>query len=175
MAVDLNEEVRRKIAPLIEKASRISGVKAVEVENLHITLQFLGEVKDSKIPAIEDELSKVKFEQFKVSFQGVGAFPTPSSPRVVWVGISDGGKLKQLADSVHHQLKKLGFRRDKEFSAHVTIARVKRKNPEIKTLIGEHSSEFFGEMEVKNFRLKQSVLRPQGPIYKDLMVFGYED
>ncbi len=48
---------------------------------------------------------------------------------------------------------------------------MKRKNPEVSSVIRKYSSEKFGEMEVKNFRLKQSILTPKGPIYKDLRVF----
>ncbi len=171
IAVDVDDSIREKIKPLLSELSRINGVKAVEPENLHITLLFLGEVGESRVSQIEERLSEVKFEPFKISFEGVGAFPNVNSPRVVWIGVRESGELTNLANDVYEKLKKLGFRRDKEFKAHLTIGRVKRKNPEVSDVIRKHSSESFGEMEVKSFSLKQSILTPKGPIYKDLRVF----
>ena len=175
VAVDVDEMVRERVKPALEKFVELSGIKAVEPENLHITLLFLGEVNEGRVGEIEDSLSSIEFEPFKIAFHGMGAFPNPKSPRVVWIGVKENGELTKLANAVYGKLRRLGFKRDKDFSAHLTIARVKRKNPKVVELIKEHSSDSFGEMEVKNFKLKQSILKPQGPVYKDLRVFGYED
>ncbi|MEM4524411.1 MAG: 2'-5' RNA ligase family protein, partial [Archaeoglobaceae archaeon] len=59
----------------------------------------------------------------------------------------------------------------KDFVAHVTVARVKKRNKEIDSVIREFEDKDFGEMLVKDFRLKQSILKPTGPIYKDVHVF----
>lgn len=174
VAVDVDESVRERVKPVLDELSALSGVKAVEPENLHITLLFLGEVEEGKVSEIEELLSKIEFEPFNLVFQSMGAFPNPKSPRVVWVGVEEDGKLKELANEVYKSLKRLGFRRDKEFSAHLTVARVKRKNPKVVDLIKQHSSDNFGQMVLKNFKLKQSILTPKGPIYKDLRVFGHE-
>jgi len=170
VAVDVDEAVRERISPILSELA-ISGVKAVEPENLHITLLFLGEVDELKAEKVQKELSEIKFSPFKISFEGVSAFPNLNSPRVVWVGVKDGGELVKLADSVYQKLKKLGFKRDKEFKAHLTVARVKKKNPEISEIIKRNSTRSFGEMEVREFKLKQSTLTPKGPIYRDLKVF----
>lgn len=171
IAVDVDDPIREKIKPVLSELSRINGVKAVEPENLHITLLFLGEVNESRVSKIEEKLSEVEFEPFKILFEGVGAFPNVNSPRVVWVGVKESGELTGLANNIYEKLKKLGFRRDKEFKAHLTVGRVKRKNPEVSEVIKRHASENFGEMEIRSFRLKQSILTPKGPIYKDLRVF----
>ncbi len=172
VAVDIAEDVREKLSPLCRELVKLNGLKVVESENLHITLMFLGEVEERKLQSIRDALANVKFEPFKVSFAGVGAFPSPSSPRVVWVDVVEGREeLKKLADSVFSSLKRLGFRRDKEFVAHVTVARVKRRNPEVREVMRKFSSAYFGEMVVDRFKLKRSILRQQGPIYKDLEVY----
>ena len=171
VAVDVDDSIREKVKPILKELSGVSGVKAVEPENLHITLLFLGEVGEEKLARIEERLSEVTFQPFKISFEGVGAFPNPGSPRVVWIGVKEEGELTRLANSVYEKLKKLGFRRDKDFKAHLTVGRVKRKNPEVEDIVRKYSSESFGEMEVRDFRLKQSILTPKGPIYKDLRVF----
>lgn len=174
VAVDVDESIRESVKPVLDELSALSGVKAVEPENLHITLLFLGEVEESRVGEIEESLSKIEFEPFNLAFQSMGAFPNPKSPKVVWIEVKEDGKLKILANEVYKSLKRLGFQRDKEFSAHLTVARVKRRNPKVVDLIRQYSSDNFGEMVLKNFKLKQSILTPKGPIYKDLRVFGHE-
>ena len=140
---------------------------------MHITLLFLGEVSDSKADVIKNRLREIKFEPFEVKFKGIGYFPPRGNVRVVWVGVSEGvGELRKLADEVYAKLKKLGFRRDKEFAAHVTVARVKRKVDKLKDMLKGFEDEEFGSMTVDKFKLKQSILRPTGPVYKDVEVFG---
>jgi len=172
VAVDLDENVRNNIWTLSEELAGMQGLKIVERENLHITLQFLGEVNKRRCELVKDELGKVSFEPFKIKLAGVGAFPSATSPRVVWVDVKEGKEeLKRLADNVYEKLRRLGFRRDKEFVAHVTVARVKRKNPNVPKLLSKYAKAEFGEMLIDKFKLKQSILRPQGPLYKDVGVF----
>ncbi len=174
VAVDLDDKIREKIAPLTYELSKFGGVKTVEPGNLHITLLFLGEVRNERVGVVENALSGVEFKPFKIRIKGMGGFPNSSSPRVIWVGVEEDGELRKLADSVYMQLKKLGFRRDKEFSAHITVGRVKRRNPSVRDFIHKYSDAEFGEMDVDSFKLKQSILRPQGPVYKDVRVFKHE-
>ncbi|MET1124286.1 MAG: RNA 2',3'-cyclic phosphodiesterase [Archaeoglobaceae archaeon] len=171
VAVDIGGDVREKLRKPLSEIAKLSGVKAVELENLHITLLFLGEVPEAKVPQITQRLSEISFEPFEIRIKGVGAFPNERSPRVVWAGVEDGGKLKRLADEVYDKLRRMGFRRDKEFSAHVTLGRIKRRNEEIKKFLEAYRDEDFGSMLVDRFKLKQSILRQQGPIYKDITVF----
>lgn len=171
VAVDLDEDLKAKIAPLISKLSVLQGVKVVERENLHTTLFFLGEVEEGKLWHIRSALSNVRFKPFEISLVGVGKFPEKGDARVVWVGIVENGELVELAEKVYVELKKLGFKRDKDFVAHVTVARVKRRNKEVEKIVKEFENAEFGKMIVKEFKLKQSILKPSGPVYRDVEVF----
>ena len=64
--------------------------KPVELHNMHFTVQFLGEVSDEMIRKISDALNSIEFSAFSITFAGIGAFPKPNSPRVIWVGVNDG-------------------------------------------------------------------------------------
>lgn len=175
VAVDLDEKIRDSIYKVAERLSKLSGLKLVEKENLHITLMFLGEVSEAKVDLIKEKLSEIKFDPFEISFKGIGFFPPKGNPRVVWIGIENGeDKLKYLANEVSEKLKKLGFKRDKEFSAHVTIARVKRRVSGLKELLSEFENEVFGSMVVDKFKLKRSILKHTGPIYTDIEVFDFK-
>ena len=63
-----------------------------------------------------------------MSFVGVGVFPKPSSPRVIWVGTNEGAdELEKLAEMIRIKLSQFGFQPDKKFKPHVTMFRVKKK------------------------------------------------
>ncbi len=176
VAVDMDEKIRETLSPLLSQLSKFKGLKTVERENLHTTLMFLGEVPEAKLRDIQIALSQVEFEPFKIILKGVGKFPNRGDPRVLWVGIEEGkDRMIRLAENVYLALKKLGFERDKSFEAHVTVARIKNRIPELQKFLEDFKDANFGEMLVKDFRLKQSILKPSGPVYKDVYVFGGKD
>ncbi|MDW7990019.1 MAG: RNA 2',3'-cyclic phosphodiesterase [Archaeoglobaceae archaeon] len=171
IAVDVDEEIKKKIDPLLLELSKIQGLKVVKRENLHTTLMFLGEVEDIKLEELKATLSKISFNPFKISLRRVGKFPEKGDTRVIWIGIEDSGNLRELAEKIYLELKKLSFKRDKEFVAHITVARVKRRNKEVEKILKEYGDIYFGDMLVKNFKLKQSILKTAGPVYIDVGVF----
>lgn len=145
--------------------------KPVETKNMHFTLLFLGEISDDMAAKVSEQLRTIQFSPFELSFEGVGAFPKPRFPRVIWVGTdSDGAdRLVQLAKSVVEKLGALGFRADKPFKPHVTIFRVKNST-DVTDQLSRYSAAKFGTLRVSELKLKKSVLTPQGPIYSDLEV-----
>ncbi len=150
-----------------------SGVrmKPVERKNLHITLRFLGEVPPPVVEAVESEMARVSFEAFEAHIRGVGAFPRPSSPRVIWAGIAEGGeRLRAVYEELEGRLRKLGFRPEgREYHPHVTLIRVKGpRNPRLLKALMELSDYEFGTVRCDSLRLKKSTLTPRGPIYETL-------
>jgi len=149
------------------------GLKLVERENLHLTLRFLGELPKGLVDEISQRLNRVEFEAFEIELKGLGAFPSSSRPRVVWIGVERGAEeLEELAREVNKALSGLGIPPpDKEFCPHLTIARVKSRSAAaaVSRILAEHGDLSFGKILVDNFRLKKSVLTPRGPIYSTLM------
>ncbi|MBA4454252.1 MAG: RNA 2',3'-cyclic phosphodiesterase [Nitrosopumilaceae archaeon] len=151
--------------------SKISfQAKPVALQNLHFTLQFLGEISEENCEKIKQNLKTIEFQSFKINFKGVGAFPNMRSPRVVWIGVDDVGakKLEKLANEVKNALKPLEFSPDKPFKSHITIFRIKNKIGNITKDLENFKTCDFGNQIVSNFKLKQSVLTPKGPVYSDL-------
>ena len=145
--------------------------KPVEIHNMHFTVQFLGEVSEEMVRKISSELSSLEFTPFLVSFMGIGVFPKPSSPRVIWIGTNEGAdELEKLAEMIRMKLSQLGFQPDKKFNPHVTIFRVKKKIENVSNELQKFSTHSFGKQVISEVKLKKSELTPNGPIYTDLLL-----
>jgi 2'-5' RNA ligase len=145
-------------------------VKPVEPQNFHFTLIFLGEKNDSEIESIKAKLAQVQFEPFTVVYTGVGAFPKPSSARVVWVGVDQEGgrKLMALANDVVARMAELGFSVDKPFSPHMTIFRAKHRPVQIGDAPAKYQDRIIGSEVIAKVHLKKSDLSPSGPVYSNI-------
>jgi len=149
-----------------------ADLKPVEPHNLHLTLIFLGEQPKRNLDEIARRLEGLPHRRFVVEFKGVGAFPSPSSPRVVWIDVARGrDELIRLAQDVRTLAREFA-QEDEEFVPHLTVARVKspRNRDRLAAFIEAHRSDHFGEVEVAEVKLKRSTLTPRGPIYSDLYV-----
>lgn len=145
------------------------GARPVELQNMHFTLLFLGEISEDMVQIVQNELRNIQFESFDISFEGIGAFPKPKFPRVVWVGVKNGAEeLVKLAKNVEEKLSPLGFKSDKEFKPHITIFRIKNKIGDITDELAKYSNEKFGSQKISEIKFKKSILTPNGPIYSDL-------
>ena len=177
IAVDVDEPL------LVSRLSRLidavvaTGVpmKPVEPENLHITIRFIGEVPEGLVGEIaRDVLGGLEFPEFELELRGLGAFPGPYRPRVVWVGVSRGaGELARIRERVEVGLRRLGIppeRGGHEFRPHLTLARIKgsRNIQALTKLILDYQDYEIGSMVVRSVRLKKSTLTPRGPIYETL-------
>ncbi|NIP62327.1 MAG: RNA 2',3'-cyclic phosphodiesterase [Nitrosopumilaceae archaeon] len=170
VAVEVNDS---EVITSIRKLQKELNVQAkpIETQNLHFTLQFLGEVNEDRIQEIKSILDSISFSPFVVRFLGIGAFPRSKDPRVIWVGTDEeGGKnLVKLAKKVESTLEPLGFKTDKPFKPHITIFRVKKRHININDQLNKFQTCEFGSQEISKMKLKESTLTSQGPIYSDLL------
>jgi 2'-5' RNA ligase len=168
IAVEMsNDEV---IACLRELGKVRAALRLVSPENLHLTLKFLGEVNEELIPEVRASIEEALqgFEPFNTTLKDLGTFPSLNYMRVVWVGIEKNReKLIEVQRSLDKSLVKPGFRRDRRFHPHLTIARVKspKGKGELRDFIMKHKGTDFGVVRVEKVELKKSVLTPKGPIY----------
>jgi len=177
LAIELSEEVRAALAEVQARMKRARlGVKVswVKMENLHLTLQFLGYVPEEKIAAITTALERAcaAQEPFAVAVGGVGAFPNARQPRVLWVGCRDTeARLKRLALAVQGAMRELGFEpQHREFAAHLTVGRVRTPRPDsaLTKLLDSLRDCDCGTLRVDAVCLFESQLNPQGSIYTKL-------
>jgi 2'-5' RNA ligase len=170
IAVELAPELLSRALDL-QKEILATGadMKAVEPENIHFTIKFLGEIPQSTVDEVIRSMSEMDFKNFMVEVAGVGCFPTIRNPRVVWIGVKRGLEdFASIAKQLEDRLRPIGFRPERErFTAHLTIGRVRsgRNKAELLKKLGEVLNAEIGEMEVNTIKLKKSVLTPKGPIY----------
>jgi 2'-5' RNA ligase len=177
IALDISDEIRKAIAGMIQKASiGVRGIRWVSAENIHLTLKFLGEVKEELIPEMQKRLSEAcaRHKAFPINIRGTGAFPNPKYPNVLWVGIDKSEELKRLYLDIDEAMSSLGFEKeDRDFSPHLTIGRVKDKRgiePALKELY-TFKDAFFGSIDVTEILLMKSVLKSSGAEYSKIAVF----
>ncbi|MBI2102149.1 RNA 2',3'-cyclic phosphodiesterase [Candidatus Woesearchaeota archaeon] len=169
IAVDFNElrEYFVELQGLLPKNAKLSLTKT-----FHLTLKFLGEVQPDKTEKIVEILKTIKLEPFTVFLDSTGIFPTENYIRVIWVGLKPEDSILELQNKIDEALKPL-FRKEKDFKAHITLARV--KYPEDKKAFVDQIKKIKVEnkkIEVKNFRLVKSALSPKGAVYEDLALFN---
>jgi RNA 2',3'-cyclic 3'-phosphodiesterase len=128
IAIRLPEELRAALGRHCRKlSSELNFSKWVHPEDYHITLQFLGDTPQGRIPDLIAALKKAAdgFAPFELSLQQLGTFGPPASPRVLWDGIAgDMKQLHALQRAVTSATQPLGFApEDRKYSPHITLAR----------------------------------------------------
>lgn len=137
LAVEPDEAARLALARAIDalkdqlRRARVRmSLRWMAAEHLHLTLVFIGDVPDADAPGwIGAVRSPLPIAPFEVDLEGCGAFPPAGAPRVLWAGLGKDGPapLRQLHDLLVDRLSACGHVPEtRPFSAHVTLARVKR-------------------------------------------------
>ncbi len=174
IGIDIDEEVRKKIVDAQEQLKATGAdLKLVDPPNIHVTMKFLGDTSDDKIPGIVEILKMAVGgrDKFDIGVRGVGVFPNPHYIRVIWTGVEVGKEeLFDIHGKIEEQLHGFGFRQDRYFVPHLTIARVRtaRMKDHLATFVKEMSDVGFGVSRAQAVELKQSTLTSKGPIYNTL-------
>ncbi|NLK51897.1 MAG: RNA 2',3'-cyclic phosphodiesterase [Syntrophomonadaceae bacterium] len=188
VAINLPAEIRGVLVAVQHQLRHLPyTVKWVEERNFHLTLAFLGEVEETRLPTLENALGQALhgFTAFNLSLSQIGAFPHLRQPRVLWVGLSGNTKKANLlSQQIHKALSEQGFTLDnKPFRPHLTLGRVKSRKVEdyrAQKLIAENDLEQIAAQQaallghpfsVDKVELMQSELTPQGPIYSVLKTY----
>lgn len=119
------ERIERAARPLREQDL---PVRWVGLEDFHVTMKFLGEVRPQRVESIQGVLEKVGSATvpFDATVTGFGAFPTIRNPTVLWAGVEATPELRCLKQDLEWALAELGF--DKEtraFHPHLTLGRAR--------------------------------------------------
>ena len=175
IAIDIDKTTRKALSSLQQQLQQQSDIKKsdarwVNVENIHLTLKFLGEVKDKQITeicAITEKVTK-NHKSFELDIKSVGFFGGKSA-KVLWVDTGDGQEnLLQLQQELERELAIIGWPAEtRKFSGHLTLCRIKNANAGCKLAkISENFKDLkAGTISVDSVSVYQSQLMQTGPIY----------
>jgi RNA 2',3'-cyclic 3'-phosphodiesterase len=188
VAIDLDDPIRQKISRFVEGVSGFAPeVRWMKPEALHLTLKFIGEFNDGRLPELKQALVAVKSEPFNITLAGTGFFFSPKAARVFWVGVQGDEGLAKLASAVDDATAKLAIEREaRAYTPHLTLARAGSGRPsrgkedkpnnrfqQLRERLEKMPQPEFGTMTAREFFLYQSKLSPKGSEYTKLERFTF--
>ncbi len=169
IAVELSEEVR---AALLDEVARLKPhfprINWVKPDNLHLTIQFLGNLQPDDLPGIFEAAQEAAAisAPFSLTVAGAGAFPDADHPRVIYAGCTEGEEAAvTLAGHVSEFLAPIGFPPDaRRYRPHFTLGRIKQPADAlgIGDFLPELAARHFGMIEVEELVVFMSELKKQG-------------
>ena len=178
IAVELPREIRQAVYDTTAALRNRLGamVRWVPLENMHLTLKFLGDVSPTNVDLLSQMLRAETdlFNCFDLRLNGLGSFPSPKRPRVLYIGIQAPAVLESLQRGIESASRRLGYESEERgFSPHLTIGRVKQnvtsaEQQMIRRALEETKIDALGTARVDSVQLFKSDLRPTGSVYTRL-------
>jgi 2'-5' RNA ligase len=174
VSVDLPDTFVDEIRAIQETLTPASGIRPTDPEQVHVTLAFLGEVDEDRVPTVRDAVEagvdRADLDPFDVEYRDLGVFPSEDYISVVWLGVGEGAEqLTRLHHSVVGALEDAGVRVDTHdtFTPHATIARMDHGGGKehVQEVVRNSTPELETD-RVEAVRLKRSLLGPDGPTYE---------
>jgi RNA 2',3'-cyclic 3'-phosphodiesterase len=178
-AVDPSAEIHLRLVEMKTLlADSGAAVRWVRDDGLHVTVKFLGPVTSHTLDGLHESLRPCGWalRPFSLRLRGLGVFPNPRQPRIVWAGV-DSDELPRLARLVEEAAARLGFEPERRaFRPHITLGRVKgtRGWPRLQEMLQAHGDDDFGECEATELIAYSSDLRPSGAVYTKLWTIPFE-
>lgn len=173
LAIDPGKPLRDK-ALAVQNQFAESGVRVkwVEAANLHLTLLFLGEVEERALPEVCNVTAETVAQHapFAMSLEGLGCFPNPRRPRVLWIGVGQGKEsLGAIHDGLEEALCQLGCyrREERSFTPHLTLGRVQsdQGTEALSTMVAQKHDWRAGSCQVTEILVMSSELQSGGPLH----------
>ena len=126
IAINFNDDIKKKLQEIIEGLRKESKRGSFSrIENLHLTLAFLGEIEVERVNNLKKIMDEIEAEPFQVQLSHLGAFNRKGSTEsIYWCGIKHNKALYKVQEKLSTMLKENGFKLDdKPFKPHITLAR----------------------------------------------------
>lgn len=179
IAIELPPAIRSVLERMTARMkAAVFDVRWVNTQDIHLTLKFLGEIDEKRIPeiggCIERCLSGIS--PFSMAVRGLGAFPSDHNPQVIWIAAEDeSGSLSRIQRALEDGLALLGFKKEKRpFAPHLTLGRLKspRGKEAVRRMLAEHKNAECGSCTADAVCLFKSDLTPRGAVYTRLQSFA---
>ena len=165
--ISMDIPITDEIKDIIRIMKETDNVRPVSLGQIHVTLKFLGDTDEKKIPQLCSRLQEA-FEGFgpvDLAMKGMGAFPNVRNPKVIWMGFEESDRLIKAAEKVTSVLDSMKLDYDgKRFSPHVTAGRITGKT-DITDIIESHKDMEFCRYTCSVIRVMGSELTPKGAVH----------
>ena len=173
LAFELPYDIKRMVKQISKDIRRSKlNVRWVRVDNIHLTVIFMGNMRAEDISAARGEIKKIciEFGPFDIKLKGLGVFPNRQRPRVLWLGL-DGEieRMSSLRDSLQELLKPFGIKEEKRsFKPHLTMGRFRKPNKGdslLDNIISQYKDLGSPVCQLKELVMFKSELKPEGAEY----------
>jgi len=176
LAFELPSDIKKMVTHVSEdvRGSRLN-VKWVKVDNIHLTVVFMGNISTEDVPAIREEIKKgcLGFEPFDIYLKGLGVFPDARMPRILWLGLE--GEIERMSSfkkGLQERLKTFGIKEEKRrFKPHLTLGRFRKPNrgdPILEGIISRYKDLESPVCPLEELVMFKSELKPEGAKYTRL-------
>lgn len=173
-AIPLPFDVRERLSNL---CAGVQGARWLPMEQMHLTLRFIGEVNGTTGQDIISALRDVSFTSFHLHLRGVGCFRKGRAPKVIWAGVDDRIPLERLHGKIEAVLQRVGVTPEKrKFWPHVTLARLKGAHmTKVADFLGNHALFETQSFLVAGFNLFSSQLGAAGALHTVEAAYHFTD
>lgn len=170
LAIPLPDYIKKGVYESVH-FSNDSGIKKTNLDNLHITIAFLGDcVKKEQKEEFINLLKSLSFKSFAISLGKAGFFRREGKPSILWIGLEKGEReLFFIRERIISLVSGSGFACDSKFHPHITLARINSERG-LNSVSDFLSEDFSGKFSfnAENFVWIESILSSRGPTYKEL-------
>jgi 2'-5' RNA ligase len=178
LSLNLEEPLKIKIAEIQKELQELLNGYKIKWENpekFHLTLRFLGDLDENQLDEIKEGLEKSHpgFGRLEFHSDGIGFFPNPRRPNVIFIALGENGNNSdKLVEEIDKVIKKSGIKPDKKFVAHITLGRFRRENR--KSVDADNIVEFESfDVNFDSYYLMESVLDYRGSKYYEIKKFNF--
>ncbi len=179
VSVDFPESLAPAVGDVQSAFADAEGIRLTDPEQTHVTLKFLGDVDEDRIPdveeAVEAAIDDAGVSPFEATAGGLGVFPSMDYISVVWLGFRSGGpEMTRLFEAIERETTAIGFETEShEFTPHATIARMDdARGKDLVQRVVRERDPTVGSFRVEQVRLTESTLTPDGPEYDTVTRFS---
>ena len=178
LSLNTKPDISGKIAGVqaeLKKQLEVHNIKWENPEKFHLTLRFLGDINEEKIPELDAVLDRLKFDFESIKFKtaGTGFFPNPRYPNVAFLALEElNSNTVRLLEFIDKIIYTFGVKPEKRFIPHITLGRFgKNKRTKIETPPVVEFEQFTPDFD--NFCLMKSVLQPGGSVYEVINTYNF--
>lgn len=170
------QEYLRSVSDGLQAKLGQKSIRWLSVENIHLTLKFFKTLAVNEVEVIVASLQELLAEiaPFELKLSGLGIFPNPQRPRVIWLGVQAHPELVNLQQGILNETMRLGHRAERRpFSPHLTLGRLRRDVPppvlaEINRVVGNQKPNLSNGIKVQEIVFFHSELKASGAVYTKL-------